>query len=103
MNFAVDVMGKSYEVIDLFQNTLILIRPRVVISADVIKVVTMFIKKTLKTQKKLKELEIMYQNLTYICVSWYSCWFPGKNADGSRTQGMCQVIHIYFAFSLGRV
>ena len=69
MNFAVDVMGKSYEVIDLFQNTLILIRPRVVISADVIKVVTMFIKKTLKTQKKLKELEIMYQNLTYICVS----------------------------------
>ena len=69
MNFAVDVMGKSYEVIDLFQNTLILRRPRVVISADVIKVVTMFIKKTLKTQKKLKELEIMYQNLTYICVS----------------------------------
>ena len=36
------------------------------------KIVTMFIKTILKTPKKLKELEIMYQNPIYICISWYS-------------------------------
>ena len=56
MNFAVDVMGRSYEAIDLFQNTLILRRPRVVISADVIKVVTTFIKKNFKDSKKVERI-----------------------------------------------
>ena len=33
-----------------------------------------------KTEKKLKELEIMCQNAVYICFSWYSkiCWLPVK-------------------------
>ena len=37
-------------------------------------------KLSLKIQEKLKELEIMYQNAIYICVSWYNkiCWFPAK-------------------------
>ena len=37
-------------------------------------------KKPLKTQKKSKELEIMYQNVIYIFIFWYSkiCWFPVK-------------------------
>ena len=43
--------------------------PRVVNFADSIKIATMIIKKTLTTQKKLKELEIMSQNAIYICVS----------------------------------
>ena len=53
----------------LFQNTFILRRPRLAIFAEIIKIITMFIKKCFKTQKKLKELEIMYQNTTYICIS----------------------------------
>ena len=53
----------------LLQNTFILRRLRVAIFTDTIKIVTMFIKKSLKTQKKLKELKIMYQNATYICIS----------------------------------
>ena len=36
-----------------------------------IKIVTMFIKTIFKEQKKLKELEIMYQNAISICISWY--------------------------------
>ena len=39
-------------------------------TAGIIKIVTMFIKKIkIKTQKKLKEFEIMYQNGIYICIS----------------------------------
>ena len=40
--------------------TFTLRRPRVANFADTIKVVTMVIKKPLKTQKKLEALEIMY-------------------------------------------
>ena len=38
------------------------------------------LKKSLKTQEKLEELEIIYLNGIYICISWYSkiCWFPVK-------------------------
>ena len=63
----------------------------------------MFIlKKSLKTQEKLKELEIMNQNTIFICISWYSkiCWFLLKNADVSRNQGVRHAIHIIFGFSL---
>ena len=65
----------------------------------------MFIIKSLKTQEKLEELEIMYLNGIYICISWCSkiCWFLVKNADASRTQGVCHVIHIVFGSSLGEV
>ena len=38
------------------------------IFADIIKIVTMFIK-TIFKDSKLKELEVMYQIPTYICIS----------------------------------
>ena len=53
----------------LFQETFILRRPGIAIFADIIKVVTMFIKIILKIQEKSKDLEIMYQNAIYICIS----------------------------------
>ena len=44
--------------------------PGVAIFADVIKMVTMFLIKTIyKDPKKLKYLEIIYQNTIYICIS----------------------------------
>ena len=49
-------MDRNYDVITLFKNTVILRRPGVAIFADIIKIVTMLIKKLLKTQEKLKEL-----------------------------------------------
>ena len=48
---------------------------RVAIFADIIKIVTMFtilLKQSLKFQEKLEEIEIMYLNEIYICISWYS-------------------------------
>ena len=40
----------------------------------------------------------MYRNAVYICISWHSkiFWFPLKNADISRFQGVCHVIHMFF-------
>ena len=46
-------------------------------------------------QKKSKELENMYWNAIYICISWYNkvCWF---SENISRIQGVCHMIYIYF-------
>ena len=44
----------------LFQNGFILRKPGVVNFADSINIAIMFIKKPLKTQTNLKEIEIMY-------------------------------------------
>ena len=40
---------------ETFQNTFTLRGPRVAIFADIIKIMAMFIKKSLKTRKKIKE------------------------------------------------
>ena len=53
----------------VFQNTFIARKPIVAIGGDIIKIVTMFIKTIYKDSKKLKELEIMYQNAIYILIS----------------------------------
>ena len=62
-------MDKNYELITFIQNIFILRRSRVNTFDDIIKTVTIFIKTTFKDSKKLKELEIMYQNAIYICIS----------------------------------
>ena len=46
-------MDRNYDVI-IFQNTFILTRPRVAIAADIIKILTMFIKTIFKYLKKKK-------------------------------------------------
>ena len=56
----------------LFQNTLILRRPGVVTFADIIKIVTMFLKIITKDSRKVKKTEIMYQNPIYMWISWCS-------------------------------
>ena len=43
--------------------------PRVAIFADIIKIVTRFVKKIFEDSKKLKELEIMYQDTICVCIS----------------------------------
>ena len=53
----------------------ILRRPGVGNFADIIKIVTMLLKFFLKTQKKLKGLEIMYQNA--ICIFIFLAKFVG--------------------------
>ena len=51
----------------------------------------------------LVELEIICLNGIYISIFWYICWFLVKNADVSRTQKLCHVIHIVFGSSLGKI
>ena len=70
----------------LLQSTNILRRPRVANLANIIKIATMFIKQPLKTQKKLKKWEIMYQNAIYNCIFWSyrSCWCQQSSRGLSR-------------------
>ena len=53
----------------LFQSTVILRRSGVAIFADIIKIVTFFIKTIFKDSRKLKELEILYQIAVCTCIS----------------------------------
>ena len=34
----------------------------------------------------------------FVFLIWQNLLFPVKNADVSRTQGMCHMIHIIFGF-----
>ena len=87
----------------LVRNIFILIRPEVANFVDVIKIVTMFIKK--KVSKKVKELKLMYQNESISVFSDIAKFsgFRLKHVDVSTTQGVYHVIHILFRFSLDKV
>ena len=61
-------MDRNYDVIKFFQNTFILRRPGIAIFADIIKIVIMFSKTIFENSRKLKELEIMYQNAIYMFI-----------------------------------
>ena len=52
-----------------FQKIFILRRSGVAIFADIIKVLTILLKQSLKTQEKLEESEITYLNGIYVCIS----------------------------------
>ena len=89
----------------LFQNILIFRRPGVDIFADIIKIVTMFIETITKDSRKVKRIR-NYVSKSNLCVFLDVAKFPDfrwKNADVSRTQGMCHVIYTFFGSSLGKV
>ena len=56
----------------LFQSSIILKRREVANIADIIKIIARFLKNSSKTQEKLGEREIMYQNPIFICISCYN-------------------------------
>ena len=49
-------MDRNHDVITFFQNTLILRRPGVAIFADIIKIVTIFIKTIIQDSRKVKRI-----------------------------------------------
>ena len=49
-------MDRNYDIITFFQNTLILRRSGVAIFADIIKIVTVFIKAIIENSKKVKRI-----------------------------------------------
>ena len=65
-NFIDDVIDRNYGVISVISKCPYSRSPGVPIFADIIKIITRFSKECLRTQEKLKELEIMYQNAIYI-------------------------------------
>ena len=86
----------------LFQNSFTLRRHSIVIFAD--HIVIIFTKIIMKVSKKLKELEIMYQNETYIWISWYSkvfqfrvkkCWCQPNWRGVSRGSCIFWIFHRY--------
>ena len=65
----------------------------------------MFTKKSLKTQKKLKEykLWIKMQSVSVFLDIAKFADSPWKNADARRTQGVCHLIYIFFGSSSAKV
>ena len=89
----------------LSQNTFVVRRPGLAIFADIMKTVTVFIKKYLMTQRKIKRNRqiIKMQSISLFFGIAKFVDFQLKNADVSRTQGVCHVIHIFFGSSIGKV
>ena len=60
-----------------FKKTLILRRSGVAIFADIIKIVTMFIKTILKDSRKVRRIRNYVSKWNLYLISWYSkiCWF----------------------------
>ena len=86
-------------------NTFTSRRPKVAIFADIINIVTMFMNNIFLDSKKLKELEITYQNTVYICISRYSkiCWFPVKKYwCQQNSRGVSHDSYIFWS-SLGKI
>ena len=62
-------MDRNYDVTAIISKYPYLRRPGVVIFADIIKIVAMFIKTITKGSRKVKKIEIMYQNQIYMWIS----------------------------------
>ena len=62
-------MHRIYDVMTFISKNLFLRKTRVANLANIIKVVTILLKQSLKTQEKLEELVIIYQNSVYIYIS----------------------------------
>ena len=80
----------------LFQNTFVLRRPRVGIFADIIKIVTMFVKTVFKNSKKVLSCISSYSKISWFPVK--KCWYQ-QNARGVSRDSY---IYIYIA-SYGKV
>ena len=64
-------MDRNYDVITFFQKTFLLRKPGVAIFADIIKIVTMFLKTIFKISGEVEELEVMYLHGIYIGICSY--------------------------------
>ena len=96
IKFCEDVIDRGYDVISFiskYQNMIILRRARVAIFADIIKIVTTFIKKVFKDSKKVKRIKncaskcnvylyfLIYENLL---ISGEKCWCQQNSKGVSR-------------------
>ena len=71
INFAADIIDRNYDVITFIRKYLYFKKTEQLFFLTSSKLQPYLLKLFLKTQKKLKELDIMYQNAIYICISRY--------------------------------
>ena len=74
--------------------------------ADIIKIITSFIKKIFKDSRKVRRIRnyVSKCNLyLYFLIKQNLLICGKKNADVSRTQSVCHMIRIIFGSSLGKV
>ena len=85
--------------------TFILRRHRVATFTETIKFGTIFIKTIFKYSKKRKKQKLCMkvQSISVFLDIAKIADFRWKNADVSRTEGLCHVIHIVFGSFLGKV
>ena len=89
----------NYDVVAYISKNLILRRPGIAIFADIIKIVTMFLKTIFKDSIQIKKIRnyVSKCNLyLYFLIQQNMLISSKKNADVSRTQRVCHVIHIFF-------
>ena len=94
------------EVIDINYDVIVFIskylrRPKVVIFADISKIVTMFIKELFKDSKNIKSIETQFLSVLLNIAKFAD--FRWENADVTRNQQVYHVIYIFFGSSLGKV
>ena len=97
-------MDRNYDVITLFKNTVILRRPGVAIFADIIKIITRFIKKIFKVSGKVKRIRnyvSKWDLCLYFLISQNFLISGKKNSE--CVSRVCHVIDIFFGSSLGEV
>ena len=105
-NFAGGVMDRIYDVITFISIYLSLRKGWGRAFADILKVSTMFIITIYKDSRKVKinRNHVSKYNLLSVFLDIVKfANFRWKNADVSRIQGVCHVIHIFFGSSLGKV
>ena len=68
--------------------------------ADIVKIVSVFIKTIFKDSRKVKK--IMYQKSVYISISYYSkiCWVPMKKYwSQQNSRGVSHDSYVFWIFS----
>ena len=71
VNLVADIIDRNYDVITFILQYLYFKKTEQLFFLTSSKLQPYLLKLFLKTQKKLKELDIMYQNAIYICISRY--------------------------------
>ena len=98
--------GQQLWLYNLYFKNLYFKKARVAIFADIIKILTMFVKIILKDSKKV----IRIRNYVSKCNLYLYFFnianfadFQRRNTDVSKTQSVCHVIHTFFGSSLCKV
>ena len=105
-NFVGDVIDMNYDAIIIISKYRHFKKAWGNIFADIIKIITKFIKKICQDSREFKNNDKFCAKMQSLSVFVDITKFPDfrwKNADVSRNQGVCHVIFVFFWSSLGKV